>query len=74
MNAEQWEVRALGPFIIANCCLKEGFSPYIAFLRRLANDSHFGVRETTQSVMRELIQDFREEVLQLYDAQTPKIP
>lgn len=67
LNAEQWEVRALSPFIIANCCLKEGFPPYITFLRRLANDSHFGVRETTQSVMRELMQDFRVEVLQLYD-------
>jgi len=67
LKADQWEVRALSPFIIANCCLTEGLSTYIPSLRQSANDHHFGVRETTQSVMRELMQDFPEEIIQLYD-------
>ena len=68
INSDHWQVRHLTALIATNCCIDENcISPYVSVIKSAANDPHFGVRESAQMAMRELLQVFPDEVLQLYD-------
>ncbi|UCE14714.1 MAG: hypothetical protein JSV04_05910 [Candidatus Heimdallarchaeota archaeon] len=68
INSNHWQVRHLTSLIATHCSIEErNFDSYIPVIEAAANDSHFGVRESAQMAMRELMQAFPDEVLQLYD-------
>ncbi|MHA2224305.1 MAG: DNA alkylation repair protein [Candidatus Hodarchaeales archaeon] len=68
INGDDWQIRKFTAFIATNCCLEEGYSElYVHFIRQCAVDSHFGVRESAQMAMRELLQFFRPQIHRIFE-------
>ncbi|MFX0182802.1 MAG: DNA alkylation repair protein [Candidatus Hodarchaeota archaeon] len=68
INSEYWQIRKLVSFIAVNCCIEEEkIDLYLPLIKRAANDIHFGVRESAQMAMRELLQEFPSQILQHYE-------
>lgn len=68
INSDHWQVRHLAPLIATNCSFEENdlFS-VLSVIEAAAKDTHFAVRESAQMAMRELLQVFPDQVLNLYD-------
>ena len=68
INNDHWQVRHLAPLMATNCSIEENnINPFVSIIKTAANDSHFGVRESAQMAMRELLQVFLDKILKLYD-------
>ncbi|MFX1284151.1 MAG: DNA alkylation repair protein [Promethearchaeota archaeon] len=65
---EHWQIRHFAPLVATNCSIEERNPiPYLSVIKSAATDLHFAVREAAQMTMRELLQVFPSEILQLYD-------
>ncbi|MFX0050493.1 MAG: DNA alkylation repair protein [Candidatus Hermodarchaeota archaeon] len=68
INSNDWQIRKLTSFIAVNCFIEENkIDPYLPLIKRAANDPHFGVRESAQMAMRELLQEFPDKILSYYE-------
>ncbi|MFX0173259.1 MAG: DNA alkylation repair protein [Candidatus Hodarchaeota archaeon] len=68
INSNDWQIRKLTSFIAVNCCIEEkNIDSYLPLIKRAANDLHFGVRESAQMAMRELLQEFPNKTLSYYE-------
>ncbi|MFX1548117.1 MAG: hypothetical protein ACFFCU_18065 [Promethearchaeota archaeon] len=68
INNDYWQIRHLASIIATNCSIEEkNFKSFLPIIQKAATDQHFGVRESAQMAMRELLQVFPKDVLKLYD-------
>jgi len=68
VNDKHWEIRKFTAFIVVNCSIEEKeLDYYMLFIKDVAADVHFGVRESAQMSMRELLQTFPTQIFRYYD-------
>ena len=68
INSKYWQIRMMVALLASSCASKEGsVSDYISYIENTANDSHFAVRESAQMALRELLQDFPNDIILIYN-------
>jgi 3-methyladenine DNA glycosylase AlkC len=68
INDKHWEIRKFTAFIAVNCSTEEkDLTYYMSIIKDAAEDDHFGVRESAQMAMRELLQVFPKQIFRYYD-------
>jgi 3-methyladenine DNA glycosylase AlkC len=67
ISSNLWQIRKLTAFLASSCASEEkSIKYYINFIKKAANDSHFGVRESAQMALRELLQVFPNQIFLVY--------
>lgn len=68
INSKYWQIRMMVALLASSSASKEGsVSDYISYIENTANDSHFAVRESAQMALRELLQDFPNDIILIYN-------
>ncbi len=67
ISSNLWQIRKFTAFLASGCArIENSIVFYIDFVKKAANDSHFGVRESAQMALRELLQVFPDQIILVY--------